>query len=97
MPRQAGAGYADRRCQPCRLAIEIFSLLEDAVRVIGFAPIPRWNHLPEVSMAREGLFILDSGDKFPTLSMETVNHGRVMLPDAFRDDWGVFLVYRAHW
>jgi hypothetical protein len=48
-------------------------------------------------MAREGTFILDSGDKLPTLSMETVNHGRVTLPDAFGEEWGVFLVYRAHW
>jgi len=48
-------------------------------------------------MAREGSFILDSGNRFPALTMETVNHGRLTLPDAFRDGWGVFLVYRAHW
>jgi hypothetical protein len=83
--------------QPSRPAIEIFSFLEDPVQVVGFTPIPRWNYLMEGIMAREGSFILDSGDKFPTLSMETVNHGQVTLPDAFRDGWGVFLVYRAHW
>ncbi len=48
-------------------------------------------------MAREGTFILDSGDVFPTLAMDTVAHGRVTLPDGFGDGWGVFLVYRAHW
>ena len=80
-----------------RLAIEIFSLLEDALPAIGSAPTLRWGHLTEGSMAREGTFILDSGDRFPALSMETVNHGRLTLPDVFGDGWGVFLVYRAHW
>ena len=49
------------------------------------------------SMARAGAFLLDSGDKFPQLAMETVRHGPLRLPDAFGPDWGVFLVYRAHW
>ncbi len=48
-------------------------------------------------MTRRGTVILDSGDKFPTLAMETVQHGHLRLPDAFGDGWGVFLVYRAHW
>ena len=48
-------------------------------------------------MARAGSFILDSSDKFPTLSMETVNHGALTLPGAFGEGWGVFLVYRGHW
>ena len=48
-------------------------------------------------MAREGVFILDSGDVFPALAMDTVAHGRVTLPAGFGDGWGVFLVYRAHW
>ncbi|MFQ5848637.1 MAG: hypothetical protein ACE5IQ_13320 [Candidatus Methylomirabilales bacterium] len=48
-------------------------------------------------MAREGTCILDSGDRFPALTMETVGHGQVALPDGFGEDWGVFLVYRAHW
>jgi hypothetical protein len=71
--------------------------LEDAVPVVGFAPALRSIQLTEGSMAREGSFILDSGDKFPTLVMETVNHGRLTLPEAFGGGWGVFLVYRAHW
>ncbi len=48
-------------------------------------------------MTRAGQFILDSGDKFPSLSMDTVAHGRVTLPEAFGAGWGVFLAYRAHW
>ncbi|MFQ5899550.1 MAG: hypothetical protein ACE5JN_15080 [Candidatus Methylomirabilia bacterium] len=48
-------------------------------------------------MAREGSFILDSGDKFPILTMQTVNHGPLSFPDWFEEGWGVFLVYRAHW
>jgi hypothetical protein len=41
--------------------------------------------------------VLDSGTPFPTLRMETVTHGRLSLPDAFADGWGVLLLYRAHW
>lgn len=48
-------------------------------------------------MARAGGSILDSGDRFPTLSMETVKHGRVAVPETFGGGWGVFLAYRAHW
>ncbi len=48
-------------------------------------------------MAREGSLILDSGDKFPVVELETAGHGHVRLPDAFGDGWGVFLLYRAHW
>jgi hypothetical protein len=48
-------------------------------------------------MARAGSFILDSGDSLPTLTFETVAHGRLTLPDEFGKGWGVFLVYRAHW
>jgi hypothetical protein len=48
-------------------------------------------------MAREGTFILDSGDPLPAIDLESVNHGRLRLPDGFGDSWGVFLLYRAHW
>jgi hypothetical protein len=48
-------------------------------------------------MAREGSAILDSGDRFPSLTMETVKHGRLTLPEAFGGGFGVFLGYRAHW
>jgi hypothetical protein len=48
-------------------------------------------------MAREGTLVLDTGDSFPHLTLDTVHHGSVTLPEAFGDGWGVFLVYRAHW
>jgi hypothetical protein len=48
-------------------------------------------------MARAGTFILDSGDRLPALTMDTVSHGGVSLPGRFGDGWGVFLLYRAHW
>ena len=48
-------------------------------------------------MAREGAFILDGGDPFPPIDLETVNHGHVRLPEGFEGSWGVFLLYRAHW
>jgi hypothetical protein len=42
-------------------------------------------------MARESAFILDSGDRFPTLTLDTLGHGRVTLPEGFGDGWAVFL------
>ncbi len=48
-------------------------------------------------MARAGSRILDSGETFPAITIDTVAHGRISLPDAFGSSWGVFLVYRAHW
>jgi hypothetical protein len=48
-------------------------------------------------MTRAGTRILDSGETLPTLSMETVAHGRVAVPAHFGQGWGVFLLYRAHW
>jgi hypothetical protein len=48
-------------------------------------------------MARAGQHILDSGERFPILEFDTVDHGRVSLPKAFEGGWGVFLAYRAHW
>jgi alkyl hydroperoxide reductase subunit AhpC len=48
-------------------------------------------------MARAGARILDSGERLPTLTLDTVAHGRIALPDWFGERWGVLLVYRAHW
>lgn len=48
-------------------------------------------------MARAGAAILDSGEKLPTVVMDTVAHGRLSVPDRFAGHWGVLLVYRAHW
>ncbi len=48
-------------------------------------------------MARAGTKILDTGEPLPALTMTTVAHGQLSLPDAFADGWGVLLLYRAHW
>ena len=48
-------------------------------------------------MTRAGTRILDSGEPFPALTMKTVAHGQLSLPDAFGGGWGVLLLYRAHW
>ena len=48
-------------------------------------------------MAREGTLILDSGDKFPALAMQTVAHGSIRLPDGAGSGWRTILFYRAHW
>jgi hypothetical protein len=48
-------------------------------------------------MARAGSKILDSGAVLPFMTMDTVDHRRLTLPDHFGSGWGVFLVYRAHW
>ena len=48
-------------------------------------------------MARAGARILDSGEKLPSITMETVAHGRLTVPERFAGGWGVFLLYRAHW
>jgi hypothetical protein len=48
-------------------------------------------------MARAGSKILDSGERFPALTFDTVAHGRVSLPEGLGPGWGVVLLYRAHW
>ena len=48
-------------------------------------------------MTRAGTRILDSGERFPDVAIDTVAHGRVALPEGFGDGWGVCLIYRAHW
>lgn len=40
---------------------------------------------------------LDNGDQLPPLSFNTVADGRLSVPQAFNGNWGVFLIYRAHW
>jgi hypothetical protein len=40
---------------------------------------------------------LDSGDAFPRLALQTVNHGEIELPAHWGDGYGVLLIYRAHW
>ncbi len=48
-------------------------------------------------MARHPGPFLDSGDTFPRLEMDTVAHGRLVLPEHWGARHGVLLVYRAHW
>lgn len=48
-------------------------------------------------MARASNSILDSGARFPSLTVDTVAHGQLSLPDTFGDGWDVVLIYRAHW
>jgi len=48
-------------------------------------------------MARVSSAILDSGDAFPQLTVDTVAHGRIAVPGAFGGAWGVFLAYRGWW
>ena len=40
---------------------------------------------------------LDSGDKFPELTLSDLDDEQVTIPDVFGDGWGVVLVYRGHW
>jgi len=41
---------------------------------------------------------LKDGDRFPSLSGETVAHGALSLPDAIpAGNYAAVLVYRAHW
>ena len=48
-------------------------------------------------MTRATPHILDSGDDFPALEMNTVAHARIELPRHWDGNWGVLLIYRAHW
>jgi hypothetical protein len=48
-------------------------------------------------MARASRPPLDNGEQLPKLAFDTVDHGALVLPEAFGERWGVLLVYRAHW
>ena len=48
-------------------------------------------------MARVGTTILDSGDRFPDLSVSLVSGGTLTLPDTLGPGYGVALFYRGHW
>jgi len=48
-------------------------------------------------MTRASSHFLDSGDVFPALDIDTVNHGVISLPDYWTGSWGVLVIYRAHW
>ena len=40
---------------------------------------------------------LDTGDTLPGLSFDTLDHGRVTLPDDLDAEWGLLVVVRAAW
>lgn len=48
-------------------------------------------------MARASTRILDVGDAFPAIEMQTVSHGPLRLPEGFGGGWGVLLLFRGHW
>ena len=48
-------------------------------------------------MAREDVQILDTGELFPNIEFDTVNGGRIVLPESFGGKWSLFLVYRGSW
>ena len=37
------------------------------------------------------------GDKFPNLTLKTVDSGEIVLPDDSAGDWAFIMVYRGHW
>ncbi len=47
-------------------------------------------------MARAGSQILDSGESLPVLSMDTVAHGRISVPEWFGNGWGAHSGHRDH-
>ena len=49
------------------------------------------------TVARATSDTFDTDDPFPALSFPTLDHGTVALPEHFAGNWGVLLVYRAHW
>ena len=48
-------------------------------------------------MARAEGTLLDTGERFPNLSFQTVEHGQVQIDDNFFQGYGVVLIYRGHW
>lgn len=48
-------------------------------------------------MARAEGPLLDTGDRFPSLSFDTVEHGQAQVDEDFCRDYGVVLIYRGHW
>lgn len=48
-------------------------------------------------MARADGALPDTGDRFPSLTVETVAHGQVRIDEHFTRCYGVVLIYRGHW
>jgi peroxiredoxin len=51
----------------------------------------------ETVMARLGNKILDTGDKFPSLKMKTLDGFEIETPGGFKNPWNVILFYRGFW
>ncbi|MFO7885333.1 MAG: hypothetical protein R6U68_10955 [Desulfobacteraceae bacterium] len=48
-------------------------------------------------MARAQGVFLDTGDRFPSMTFETVEHGQVRIDEDFTRGYGVVLIYRGQW
>jgi len=53
-----------------------------------------WN---DVSTEEHVTQFLMPGDKFPNLTLKTVDGGEIVLPDDCAGDWAYIMVYRGHW
>ena len=48
-------------------------------------------------MARAGKNILDTGDKFPNLKLQTLDGSVIETPTGLKNPWNVILFYRGFW
>ncbi|MGA8147000.1 MAG: peroxiredoxin family protein [Gallionellaceae bacterium] len=48
-------------------------------------------------MARIGKNILDTGDKFPNLKLQTIDGSIIEIPTGLKNPWNVILFYRGFW
>jgi hypothetical protein len=51
----------------------------------------------EETMAQIKKRNLDTGDRFPELTLNFVERGSLTLPDEIKGSWTVLLIYRGHW
>ncbi len=47
-------------------------------------------------MAKSERTMLDKGDQFPSISLQTVEHGLLDIHDNFAKEYGVVLINRRH-
>jgi|GEM_PF-4349527 len=48
-------------------------------------------------MARSGNKIIDTGDKFPSLKLKTLDGSEIETPEGLKNPWNVILFYRGFW
>lgn len=48
-------------------------------------------------MAQEPCKMLDTGDLFPAMVLDTIGGEKIILPMDFGNMWNVLLFYRGHW